>query len=130
MAKQVLNNGETGLVIRTKINENFTELYAIGTIVEKADSFIFALTEASDFIKCTKGTAMTATVPPNTDVAFVIGTEIEITQYGAGTVTFAEGSGVTINSPGSNLVINGQYIIVKLKKIGTDEWLLSGDLTT
>lgn len=27
MAKQVLNNGETGLVIRTKINDNYTELY-------------------------------------------------------------------------------------------------------
>ena len=27
MAKQVINNGETGLVVRTKINENFTEVY-------------------------------------------------------------------------------------------------------
>lgn len=28
MAQQVINNGETGLVVRTKINENFGELYA------------------------------------------------------------------------------------------------------
>lgn len=27
MSKQVINNGETGLSVRTKLNENFTELY-------------------------------------------------------------------------------------------------------
>ena len=27
MAKQVINNGESGLVVRTKLNDNFTELY-------------------------------------------------------------------------------------------------------
>ena len=27
MAKQVLNNNETGLIVRTKLNENFTDLY-------------------------------------------------------------------------------------------------------
>lgn len=27
MAKQTINNGETGLLVRTKINDNFTELY-------------------------------------------------------------------------------------------------------
>lgn len=37
MAKQTLNDGETGLVIRGKINDNFTELYARSTgIVAKA----------------------------------------------------------------------------------------------
>ena len=29
MAKQVVNNGESGLVVRGKINDNFTELYDI-----------------------------------------------------------------------------------------------------
>lgn len=29
MAQQILNNGESGLVIRTKINDNFTEVYGI-----------------------------------------------------------------------------------------------------
>jgi len=27
MAQQIINNGETGLVVRTKLNDNFTELY-------------------------------------------------------------------------------------------------------
>lgn len=29
MARQVINNGDSGLVARTKINENFTEVYAL-----------------------------------------------------------------------------------------------------
>ena len=30
MAQQIIQNGETGLVVRTKMNENFTELYQKG----------------------------------------------------------------------------------------------------
>jgi len=31
MAQQIVNNGETGLVVRTKNNSNFTELYGLGS---------------------------------------------------------------------------------------------------
>lgn len=43
MARQTINNGETGLSVRTKLNENFTELYgtrtanADGTFIRYAD---------------------------------------------------------------------------------------------
>ena len=33
MAKQVINNGETGLAVRTAINSNFTELYDNGLLI-------------------------------------------------------------------------------------------------
>jgi hypothetical protein len=32
MAQQTINNGDTGLVARTAINDNFTELYAASII--------------------------------------------------------------------------------------------------
>lgn len=38
MAKQTINNGETGLQVRTKINDNFTELY---NQVDGAHDFVF-----------------------------------------------------------------------------------------
>jgi hypothetical protein len=31
MAQQTINNGETGLNVRTKINSNFTEVYTAGS---------------------------------------------------------------------------------------------------
>jgi hypothetical protein len=50
-----------------------------------------------------------------------------LVQLGAGAVTVG-GAGVTINSKGSNLTINGQYVGASLVKIATDTWLLLGDL--
>ena len=34
MAQQVLNDGESGLIFRTKLNDNYSELYAAGGLVE------------------------------------------------------------------------------------------------
>jgi hypothetical protein len=38
MAKQTINNSETGLVIRGKINDNFTELYSDVTTLASVSS--------------------------------------------------------------------------------------------
>ena len=92
-------------------------------------SSTLALTDAGDFLKCTNSTAITITIPTNTAVAFTVGTEIIITQYGAGTVTIAHDTGVNMNSLDSNDQIAGQYGSATLKKIGTDEWILVGALT-
>jgi hypothetical protein len=71
------------------------------------------------------------TVPLNSTVAFPIGAQINIAQWGAGTVTFAGESGsVNILSKGSLKTINGQWVWVTLKKVDTNEWALIGDLTT
>ena len=72
--------------------------------------------------------AQTVTVPPNSSVAFPIGTQIDCAQIGAGKVTFAEWAGVTIQSKAWNKAISAQYVGATLKKIGTDTWLLLGDL--
>ena len=74
--------------------------------------------------------AQTVTVPPNSSVAFPIGTQIDCSQLGAGKVTFAQWAGVTIQSKGGNKAISAQYVGATLKKIGTDTWLLLGDFIT
>jgi hypothetical protein len=71
------------------------------------------------------------TVPLDATVAFPLGAQINIAQWGAGTVTFAGESGsVNIRSKGSLKTINGQWVWVTLKKVDTNEWALIGDLTT
>ena len=72
--------------------------------------------------------AITLTIPTNATVALPVGCQIDLVQLGAGAVTIAGASGVTVNSKGGNLTINGQYVGVSLVKIATDEWLLLGDL--
>lgn len=98
-------------------------------IVTQTDSATLALTDAGTFQKCTKGTAMTITVPANGTIAFVVGTEIDIYQQGAGQVTIAAAGGVTINSVFGNLKIANQYTGASLKKTASDTWELVGNLT-
>ncbi len=72
--------------------------------------------------------ANTLTVPPNSSVAFAVGTEIHVSMYGAGVTTIAPGAAVTINTP-STLVLSGQWATVTLIKTATDTWLLMGSTT-
>lgn len=103
-------------------------LESIGDIVAKTVSGNILTTDADKFLKCTNASAITLTIQPNTTISIVVGTEISLTQYGAGSVTLAQGSGVTITSTDSLKKISAQYASVALKKIATDEWLLVGSL--
>lgn len=78
----------------------------------------------------TNGSGVTVTVPPNSSVAFPVGTLIPLHQYGPGQVTISPGDGVTINSLGGAMKISGQYGTAFLRKRDTDEWQLWGDITT
>jgi len=80
-------------------------------------------------VTLTNASPITLTVPPNSSVAFPVGANITIIALGAGQVTVAEGSGVTIRSAGSDLKLTEQYSTATLIKIATDTWLLVGDIT-
>jgi hypothetical protein len=85
------------------------------------------LSHAQKFLKCTN--SITITIPTNTNVAFPIGTEIEICRYGEGSVNVAGASGVTVNSKDGNMYISAPYANAALKKLASNEWLLVGDLS-
>ena len=91
-------------------------------------SYTAVLLDAGKLITCSNAAAITLTVPPNSSVAFPIGTQVLVAQKGAGAITFTQGSGVTINSRGSLTASNGQYAMAALVKESTDVWYLSGDL--
>lgn len=92
-------------------------------------SYTLVLTDAGKFVTMTNASASTLTVPPNSSVAFPVGTFIEGAQLGAGQVTITPGSGVTINAvPG--LKIAAQYGAFALIKTATDTWLAFGRLSS
>jgi len=98
-------------------------------IVQKTDSYtLSALTERDSLIEVSKATATTITIPTNTAVAYPVGTSIDILQTGAGQVTIAGDSGVTVNStPG--LKLRTQWSSATLFKRATNTWVVFGDLT-
>lgn len=94
----------------------------------KTTSYVLALVDANTIVEMNSASATTVTVPPNSSVAFPVGTVIGVDRLGAGTVSFVQGSGVTIRSPNSMLGLRVQYSGGSLRKRATDEWVLGGDL--
>ena len=92
-------------------------------------TYTLALDDAGKIVTLSNASAITLTVPLNSSVAFATGAMIDLIQIGAGKVTVAGAGGVTVNSKSGNLSISGQYVGASLLKIGTDSWLLMGDLT-
>lgn len=91
-------------------------------------TYTLALTDAGKLVDLNNASAITLTVPPNSSVAFVVGTRINLLQSGAGQVTVAAGSGVTINSKDGNLKLTGQWSAATLVQRSANTWVLIGDL--
>lgn len=72
-------------------------------------------------------TAVTLTVFTNASVPIPVGYRLDLAQMGAGKVTVAASGGVTITATPS-LGLRAQGSAASLIKVGTDAWLLTGDL--
>ena len=67
-------------------------------------------------------------IPPNSSVAYPVGTVLNAMQLGTGKVTFVAGNGVTLNSAGNFLSIGSQYVIVSLLQYSINVWVIIGSL--
>lgn len=91
-------------------------------------SYTLVLADAGKVVEMNVASGNNLTVPLNSSVAYPVGTVIAIHQYGAGQTTVVATGGVTINSPSAKLKLTGQYSSGALRKRGTDEWVLTGDI--
>lgn len=125
----------TAMLVRVTEDERalLTALLAAGypqtaTTQQAGTSYTFALADAETVVQSTNGSAVTFTVPANATAAFPIGTVIGFEQYGAGALTMAAAGGVTVRNPHAGLTVSAQYGGGALRKIGTDEWMITGML--
>lgn len=116
-----------GEVTQAELDAVISALSVIGNN-NQVDSYTLALSDSGLCVELNKATAVNLTVPPNADVAFPVGTVIEIWQQGVGQVTVVAGAGVTIRSTEGKLKLYGQYAGASLRKRAADEWVLVGDL--
>jgi hypothetical protein len=102
----------------------------VGMIVtqQTGTTYTFTLADANTYVQMSNGSAIAATIPTNTSVAFPIGTIITVEQDGAGVVTMTAAGGVTFHSPSAKVATNGQYAQVVATKVATNTWVLSGNL--
>jgi hypothetical protein len=104
------------------------ELTNLTLNAQTGTTYTLVLGDAQKLVTLSNAASITATVPPNSSVAFTIGDQVNLMQLGAGQVTVAAGSGVTVSSQGTKLKLNGQYATGTLVKVATDSWVLIGNL--
>lgn len=92
-------------------------------------SYTLQLTDLNDLVTLNNASAITLTVPPS---VFSPNDVINITQTGAGQVTFAQGSGVTIVSTGTTASapkLRAQYSAASVICTASDTFLVVGDIS-
>jgi hypothetical protein len=91
-------------------------------------SYTLVLADKNKLVEMSVGSGNTLTVPPDSSVAFPVGTQIRVLQTNTGQCTLTPGAGVTINgTPG--LKLRTQWASATLIKRATDTWVAVGDLS-
>lgn len=108
----IINGGLINLTLNAQTGTTYTTVAA----------------DSGKLVTLSNASAITLTLPPTT---YSIGEQINIVQLGAGQVTFAQGSGVTIRSTGATSTapkITKQYAAATVIVIGVSEYLVVGAL--
>jgi hypothetical protein len=92
------------------------------TIDDKATSYSLVSGDAGKLI--TNSGAITITV----DNVLSVGEQVDFLQNNALQITFAAGSGVTLNSKGAKLLTSAQYSPASVKCVASGVYVLVGDL--
>ncbi len=91
---------------------------------EKVADYTLALADAGKVVAMNKAGAASLTVPTNAAVAFPVGSVVGVYNLSADDVTIAGAGGVAVRNAGDL----PQYGECSLRKRGTDEWVLVGDV--
>jgi hypothetical protein len=95
----------------------------IGFNVQTGTAYTLVATDQDTLVTLNNASAITLTVPPS---IFTAGMAINIQQLGAGQVTVAAGSGVTITGTGTKL--RAQYSAAVILCTGSNAFTLLGDI--
>ena len=118
----------TASQVLTAAEQNALATAMIAINAQTGTTYTTVLADDGKLITCDNAASIALTIPPNSSVAYGIGTQINIMQLGAGTVTITAGAGVTLRSDGSKLKTNAQYAVATCAKIATDTWVVVGNL--
>jgi len=124
-ARTVLDDGTAASARSTLSAAKLGSLEGINTVTT---GYTLALTDIGKVVEMNDASARTITVPASSVVAFAVGSVIDIVQYGAGQVTIAAASGVTLRSA-AGLKIAAQYGGASAYKRATNEWVVVGRTT-
>jgi hypothetical protein len=103
-----------------------TSIINLALNAQTGTTYTPVLADNGKLVTLSNASAITLTVPTNASVAYATGAQINIQAIGAGQVTVAGDTGVTVNGTGTKL--RTQWSAATLVKLGTDSWTLIGDI--
>jgi hypothetical protein len=95
----------------------------VTTVSDKSANYTLLATDENTVIRST-GSAITITIPNVLNV----GESVQFLQDGSGQITFAAGSGATLQAPGAKLKTTGQYSWAAVMCVASGQYRLTGDL--
>lgn len=125
--RQTFTSGQ--VLTAAQMNQLQESVWELDTTADTTTAYTLVLGDAGKYVTLSNASAVTLTVPTNASVAFDVGTVVNLVQLGAGQVTIAGASGVTVNSEGSKLKLKGQYAVASLLKTATNTWVALGNLS-
>ena len=118
---------------QTFTNKTLTSpLINLGINTQTGTTYTTVLADNGKLVTLSNASPITLTIPPNSSVAYPVGAQLNLAQLGAGQVTFAGGSGVTIVSTGATASapkLRTQYSTATAVQTSTDNWLVMGDIS-
>lgn len=116
-----LTGGVTSGTADLKLNLTFN--------AQTGTTYTLVAGDLNKYVTCSNASSITVTIPPS---VFSSGNQIHIQQIGAGQVTFAQGSGVTITSTGATASapkLRKQYSAATVICTGSNTFTIVGDLS-
>lgn len=104
----------------------------LGINAQTGTTYTTVLDDNGKLVTLSNASSITLTIPPNSSVAYPVGAQLNLAQLGAGQVTFAGGSGVTIVSTGATASapkLRAQYSTATAVQTSADNWLVMGDIS-
>lgn len=84
---------------------------------------------AGEILFANNASAQTLQLPQDSDATYAIGAHVTVIQIGAGLLTFAAGTGATMNKVIATGKTLGRYSRVTVTKTAANTWNVNGDLS-
>jgi hypothetical protein len=91
-------------------------------------TYTLAASDAAKLVTLSNASAITLTVPQDSDATIPVGSYVDLYQLGAGQVTVVAGTGATLRVSGLTAKARAQYSRLGVQKVAANTWSLFGDL--
>ncbi len=115
----------------SRLSENGASRNLVGFnsgINAQVGSYTVTLEDLGKIVEVNSSASVVVTVPTDANAPFQIGDRVDILQTGAGQITVAGDTGVTISSEGSKTKLKGQWAAATVIKRGANSWVLIGNI--